>query len=186
MAPVNQSVLEFRLRQFMSSPDGWGHSQGREVFSKLLAEVESKPGRQIIRISLAGVRRTDASFPRESVVELARRYRGHKGICLADVEDEDLLENWDAAAFRREQPIMCWSGSDYRILGPKPSSGNVHMLTIVLAEGCLTASKAAASLGLKLTNASTKLKQLLEQGFLLRKDEIAPSGGVEYLYFRIK
>ena len=43
-----------------------------------------------------------------------------------------------------------------------------------------------SDLDLTITNASTKLKQLLEQGYLMRKQEMATSGGVEYLYFPIR
>ena len=78
----------------MPEQDGWGHEQGRLVFSRLLKAVEANPETEIFLISLEGVRRTDASFPRESVVELARRYREHRGFCLVGVQDEDLLDNW--------------------------------------------------------------------------------------------
>ena len=186
MSSMNEEVLVIRLRQFMSGPDGWGHEQGRDVHAKLLKELEANPGRTVIRVSLKEVQRTDASFPRESVVELARRFRGHKGFCLVDLGDEDLLENWDAAALRREQPLICWRDETYRILGPNPSSGNAAILELVMKKGSLTASAAARALDLKLTNASMKLKQLLDQGFVLRKEETAPSGGVEYTYIRIK
>ncbi|HKV08338.1 MAG TPA: DNA-binding protein, partial [Thermoanaerobaculia bacterium] len=47
------------------------------------------------------------------------------------------------------------------------------------------ASEFAAAAQISLTNASTKLKQLWEQGFLLRRENLAPSGGIEFEYFRI-
>ncbi len=170
----------------MPEADGWGHAQGRLVFTKLLARVDAHPEARVFRISLDGVRRTDASFPRESVVELARRYRGHRGFCLIDVQDQDLLDNWDAAASKRDQPILAWRGDDCRVLGPRPSRGNDDIFCLLLNEAGATASAAAKKLGIKLNNASTKLKQLLEQGFVLRREEIAASGGVEYTYYVIR
>ncbi len=169
----------------MDDQDGWGHEQGRRVHEALLGKLEACPTGQVVRVSLDGVRRTDASFPRESVVELARRYRGQRGFCLVDAADPDIFDNWDAAALKRDQPILCWGGDNWRLLGPEPSRGNKAMFRLVMA-GETTASSAAQKLGLTLTNASTKLKQLLEGGFVLRREEPAPSGGIEYVYFRIR
>lgn len=171
----------------MVNCDGWGHDEGHEVFRKLIKEVEASPGIQIFQISLEGVERTDSSFPRESVVELARRYRGNKGFCLTNVINQDLLDNWDAAAQKREQPLFVWNGDDeYKIIGPEPSQGNIEILKYSLSDENVTASAAANALDIKLTNASTKLKQLSEQGYLLRREELAASGGVEFKYFRVK
>ena len=38
---------------------------------------------------------------------------------------------------------------------------------------------------MSIANASTKFKQLWEQGFLLRQESVADSGGVEFVYQRI-
>jgi len=184
---MNENSTTIRLRDFMQSPDAWGHDEGREVYLKLLRTVENYSYCQVFRISLDGVRRTDASFPRESVIELAKRFRGSKGFCLVDLESKDLLDNWDMAAEKKEQPIFFWDKDGlYRIIGPQPSRGNREIFDYVLSVPYATAVAAAKALGLKLTNASTKLKMLCEQGFLLRRDEASPSGGIEYVYFGIK
>lgn len=184
---MNQNAITIRLRDFMQSSDAWGHDEGREVYLKLLRTVEAHPGYQVFRISLEGVRRTDASFPRECVIELAKRFRGAKGICLADAENKDLLDNWDMAADKKEQPILFWNkDGSYRIIGPQPSRGNKEIFDYVLSVPNATAVAAAKALNLKLTNASTKLKMLCAQGFLLRRDETSPSGGIEYSYFGIR
>jgi len=170
----------------MDGPDGWGHVQGREIYEKLRAIVESHPAELIFRISLDGVRRTDISFPRESVIELARSYRGRRGFCLIDLSDQDLLENWDAAARRHEQPLTVWSnGTISRILGPEPSTGLRDMLQYVRSVPVARTSEAEAKLHLKIPNASNKLKQLWLEGYILRQEQSASSGGVEYEYVRI-
>ncbi len=176
-----------RLREHIHGSDAWGHEEGREVFLSLLSVVDKNPGTQVFRISLDGVRRTDSSFPRESVIEIAKRFRGHKGFCLINIDNQDLLDNWDMAAAKKNQPILVWydSGS-YRVIGPQPSRGNREVFEHVVSSGFMTAVSCAKTVGLKLTNASSKLKQLSEQGFLLRRDETAPSGGIEYVYYAIK
>lgn len=175
------------LRSFMASDDGWGTEEGRVVNGKLLQFVEKHPEAVIFVVSLTGVRRTDASFPRESVMELARRFRNKLGFCLIDIENEDLLDNWDAAAEKKEQPMTYWNpkGSP-RQIGKRASQGNQALLTLVQTRFETRAVDAAENMGLKLTNVSTKLKQLWEQGFILRREEAADSGGIEFVYFPIR
>lgn len=167
-------------------PDGWGQIQGRQVYERLRILVEAYPTEEIFRISLKGVKRTDITFPREAVIELAKHYRGRRGFCLIDISDQDLLDNWDAAAWRREQPVMVWDGPRLnRILGPELSSGLREMFFYVLSMPVARTSEAAASLDLKVPNASNKLKQLWQEGYILRREQSANSGGVEYEYIRI-
>src|ERR1700738_2283485 len=98
MNPMNEGVQVLTLREFMDRPEGWGRNQGREVYQRLLRFVEESPGTIIFKVSMKGVQRLDISFSSETVVELARRYRGAKGFCLIDISDKDLIENVDAAA----------------------------------------------------------------------------------------
>ncbi len=183
---MNETGTTIRLVDLIGGSDAWGHEQGREIHGKLLKIVEARPAVLVFRVSLDGLQRTDASFPRESVVELARRYRGRRGICLVDVEDPDLLDNWDAAAQRLLQPLFVWQlDGKHRLIGPPPAKGNVEMLEHVMSVPTTTASKASKSLHLKVNNASMKLRQLNDAGYILRREESASSGGVEYSYFRI-
>lgn len=179
--------MDIYLRDYMNnSSDGWGHVQGRQTYERLRTVVEAYPAEEIIRISLAGVKRTDITFPRESVVELAKLYRGRRGFCLTGTSDQDLLDNWDAAALRQEQPLMVWNGCQIsRVLGPEPSTGLRDMFSYVLFVPVVRTSEAAASLGLKVPNASNKLKQLWQEGYIFRREQSANSGGVEYEYIRI-
>jgi len=72
---MNENAVVINLISHMTSPEGWGRSQGREVYGKLIDFVEENPGVLIFRISFEGVKRVDFSFASETLVELARRYR---------------------------------------------------------------------------------------------------------------
>ena len=174
------------LSDLMEADEGWGRAMGRDVFQRLLAEVENHPGATVLRISLRGVQRVDISFASETVVEIARRYRGTKGFCLEDVRDDDMLENCDAAAQRKAQPILVWSGEECRVIGVEPTSGNAVAFQYALKRSPTKASAFAAAAGIPIANASIKFKQLWEQGFLLRQENHAPSGGREFSYYRIR
>jgi len=182
---MNQTATLLPLAEFMTAPDGWGRAQGREVYPKLLDFVETVPGALVLQVSFKGVRRIDISFASETVVELAARYKAKKGICLIDVTDTDVLENIDAAAVRKGMPLTVWTGSRPKVLGLSPSQGNEAALNFALSKAKIKAAELASAVGVSVTNASTKLKQLWDQGFLLRREEPAESGGIEYSYYRI-
>lgn len=177
--------MDLRLQDYMQSCRGWGNSEGRQTRDLLHALLEACPAEQMIRISLAGVQ-TDLTFAREAVVELARSERGHRGFCLCDAGDPDLVENWDAAALTRAQPLLLWqAGTAYQILGPQPAVGLRAMLAFVLAVPAARTQEAAAALGLNMPNASNKLKQLWTEGYILRREQSRSPGVLEYEYYRI-
>lgn len=175
-----------RLRDLMTRDDGWGTEEGHEVYFRLIRAVEKNASTLVFRISLAGVRRTDASFPRESVVEVARRYRKKVGFCLVDVESNDLLDNWDAAAVKKEQPMFVWRSQRPQLIGPQPSPGVADVLKLLVKAERIRATEVADKLSLKIANASMKLKQLWEQGYVLRTEDSADSGGIEFTYWLIR
>ena len=183
---MNEMILTLTLCNFMATPEGWGRDQGRKVYQKLIDFVEANPGVMIFRVSLAGTKRVDISFASETIVELARRYRGQKGFCFVDLTDQDMLENWEAAATRKGQPIMVWEEKKGRLIGVEPSRGALSAFKFALErERTRTAEFAASIPAMSIANASTKFKQLWEQGFLLRREDVAESGGVEFTYYRI-
>jgi hypothetical protein len=183
---MNEVTRMVAFRDFMESPDGWGRDQGREVYQRLLRFVEANAGTMIFKVSLKDVRRLDISFASETIVELARRYRGAKGFCLIDLNDEDLIENWEAAATKKGQPILVWRGRTSRLLGGEPSPGNREAYAFALSRPHVRAVEFAnANNGVSVANASMKFKQLWEQGFLLRRESAADTGGVEFIYHRI-
>lgn len=165
---------------------GWGTPQGREVHQAVNKVVEDNPKGTIFNISLEGVRHTDVSFARESIISLAYRYRGIYTFCLSSFYDPDLIENWDLAAKKMEQPFTVWQGSKAIVIGPEPSEGTREILDFVLSQTLVTTSEVAAKFDLKISNASNKLKKLVQEGYILQRKRPASSGGVEFEYFRIE
>ena len=187
MKRMNERSMVIKLRAFMAAPEGWGRVEGRKVYQRLLEFVEVNPAVIVFRVSTEGVRRVDISFASETLVELIRRYRGLKGFCLVDLDDVDMIENWEAAAAKKNQPIVLWVGENGRVIGTEPSQGNRDAMSFALSRPQTRASEfAEATPGMSIANASTKFKQLWEQGFLLRRENVADTGGVEFVYQRIR
>ena len=171
----------------MDSEQGWGRVQGRSVYSSLLNFVEAHPGVLIFEVSLSGVKRVDISFASETIVELANRYRKLKGFCFVDLVDIDMVENWAAAAERKSQPLIIWHEKEGKAIGPSASKGAIGAFDFAMKQEISRASDfVAANPGMTIANASMKFKQLWENGFLLRQERVAGSGGIEFVYFRIK
>ena len=164
----------------------FGNVQGKEAFRKLSDYIVSHPTYSIFEISLAGIIATDASFPRESVISIAKLYRESKGFYLTNVQNQDTLDNWDYAAAAKEQPLIFWDGDTYKILGSTLTASTKGLVDYVLTKGPILASQLAADLGLSVQNASTRLKKVVEEGYILRMEAVAESGGIEYIYQAIK
>jgi len=175
-----------KLLNLTQNPDVWGNAKGKEVGALLQNFIQGHPATDIFRVSFEGIERTDASFSREAVVEIANRFRTKHALAIVDLDDEDLIENLDVAASKKEQPLFMWKNDSWKLLGPSPTKGNTDLLNYIMAVAEVTASKVASALDLKLTNASTKLKQLWEIGYIIRREEMAPTGGIEFVYCRIK
>jgi len=182
---MNEMVEVIVLRNFMNRADGWGRSEGREVYNRLLEFVEGNPGMLVFKVSLGGVRRLDMSFASETLVELARRYRRAKGFCLIDLADKDIAENIDAAAEKKDQPLLIWEGKSARVIGGDPSEGTREAFQFAMGRPECRASEFAIEREISIANASMKFKQLWNEGFLLRRESVADSGGVEFVYRRI-
>lgn len=155
------------------------------MYQRLLGFVESHPGTVVFKISMKEVRRIDMSFASETIVELARRYRRAKGFCLIDLTDRDMIENIDAAGEKKEQPMLVWGEKSADLIGPEPSEGTRQAFEFAMGRPQARAAEFAAEKGVSIANASMKFKQLWEQGFLLRRESTADTGGVEFVYCRI-
>ncbi len=183
---MNQNSTIIKLYDIMKGPEGWGRSKGREIFQKLIETVEANPGTMIFKVSCESIERLDISFASETIVEIARRYRGHKAFCFIGLTDIDLIENWSAAAERKNQPIMVWNDGELQVIGVQPRKGILEAFQFAIKRSEVRAADfASGKQGMSIANASTKFKQLWEQGFLMRRESAAESGGVEFIYFRI-
>lgn len=164
----------------------FGNKEGREVYQKLLDQLDKHPDKKIIGISLDGISRTDASFPRESVVSLAKSRIGEKGFYLLGFMSRDLMDNWDYAAKAKDQTMIVISDESYELIGKTLNPGSKDVLDFVMEYGTVTTSMVSKSFDISAQNASAKLKKLLSVGLVLATKQAAETGGMEFVYTAIK
>jgi len=183
---MNETSNIIKLIELTNSENAFGNDEGREVFQKLAKKLDEFPSSKIFGISLEGIKRTDASFPRESIISLAKSKRGEKGFFLLDISGEDLLDNWHYAAKAKEQPMIVFSNGDYQVIGPSLSAGASELLSFIMQEGRVTSSMIVNKFGGSPQNASGRLKKLHTQGLVMSTKEVAESGGIEFVYTAIR
>ncbi len=174
-----------KLHDFVKD-SAFGIEEGREVHQKLLEQLDNHPSRNIIGISLDGVSRTDASFPRESVVSLAKSRNGEKGFFLQDFVSRDLMDNWDYAAKAKNQTMIVIVADGYELIGKSISQGSKKVLDFVMKNVTVTTSMVSKEFEISAQNASAKLKKLLSVGLVLATKQTAESGGLEFVYTAIQ
>lgn len=183
---MNQKAITLDLIEFTNGEaHPYGNTLGRETFNKFINHLDSLPKAYVVAISIGDVI-ADSSFMREAVISVAKHYRGEKYFYIQDLNDPDVRDNCHYAAEAKKQPIVAWCGQDYTILGPQPSASNLTLLEIVLSKQSVTTAQVAVDLDISVQNASTKLKKLVEEGYIMRREEVAESGGIEYVYAAIR
>src|SRR5262245_21744577 len=128
---MKQNRILIKLLAFCESDHPFGNKQGREVLLKLSDYIDHHTS-DIYEISLDGIVATDASFPRESVISLAKMHNAEKGFYLTGKFSKDLLDNWNYAAIAKEQPLIVKERVGYRVIGPEPKAGAKELLDFVM------------------------------------------------------
>lgn len=182
---MKQNPILIKLSDLTENDHPFGNKQGREVLLKLSDYIDQHAG-DIYEVSLDGIVATDASFPRESVISLAKMHKGEKGFYLTGKFSKDLLDNWNYAAIAKEQPLIVKERSGYRVIGPEPNAGAKELLDFVMKEGEVTTAKVVQEFGGSAQNASAKLKRLFSLGLILGQKVAAESGGLEFSFRAIR
>jgi predicted transcriptional regulator len=174
------------LLDFTNDSHPNGNIQGKSVFKKIDLFIFENQMVDVFGISLKGIEATDASFPRESIIALSKKYRGQKFFYLIDMNNIDLIDNWSYGAIAKEQPLTIWNGSKYQTIGPETSDANKPLLDYILKNRAATTSQVAKYFDITAQNASTRLKKIYSAGYINRTEETAETGGKEFVYKAIK
>jgi hypothetical protein len=160
----------------------FGNIIGRQTFRRLQEFVDTHARTSFFEVSLEGIEATDSSFPRESVISLAKQFRGEKWFYLSNFSSVDLIDNWDYAAKAKLQPLLVVTTNGAQIIGPEIKGSAKELLDFVVSQNNTTTANVAKELKISVQNASTRLKRLTEEGYIIRSEETSLTGGIEYIY----
>lgn len=179
---MNEKTYIITLRDFTEESNPYGTSRGKLTHTKLLDHIDKLSGATIIGISLSNLECADISFLRESLIYTIKRYSKKIIFFVCDIHNEDIFANLDGAALSGDQRVTCWQNNECKFAGPKPTASSKALLDMVVSQRSTTTSKVAEDLHISVQNASTRLKRLSEEGFLMRIEEAAETGGKEFVY----
>ncbi len=173
--------MRLSLKEHCENTNPWGSSQGKKTFEKLHAVISSVDD-GLIEISMRGLESIDPSFFRESVVTLAWNFRGQKCFYVSDASNSDIKDNCSLGCLKHKMPMILVDNGSKSFIGPEISEPTKKLLDYVIANGEVTTPNLARDLKLSVQNASTRLKRLASEGYLVRKNEGSKTGGREYIY----
>ena len=182
---MNQKTKKISLLDFqLDAQEGylWGAAQGKLSFFKLVEAIDAAPSYSEFNISFNGIKATDVSFARESVLKIAKLSRGEKWIVLSDIVSTDLLDNLAYAAEKIKQPVRIIRDAECFFIGPEITHDKEWLIQFVFDHKSVTTSKVCSKLDLTAPNASAKLKKLANDGYFVRRQVAAESGGKEFEY----
>jgi predicted transcriptional regulator len=73
-------------------------------------------------------------------------------------------------------------GGQVTFIGPSLNESTKELVLLVFKHGQITTANVAKALDISVQNASTRLKKLVSDGLVMRSEEIASSGGKEFIY----
>ena len=179
---MNQIAKIMKLIDFTKESSPYGTQKGREVFSLMREFIEKHASSTIFELSFEGIEFDDSSFIRESIILLAQLYKGKKGLYVSYIEDQDIIDNIDYIAQVLKQPIAIKLDQGIQILGPRLTKANLEILELILEQKKVTTALVANAFDISVPNASSKLKKLVDDGYILRFEETAETGGIEFIY----
>lgn len=180
---MKQDCMKIKLLELTENNDHpFGNILGREVFKRLQSFVDLYPNSKSFEISLEGIIATDSSFPRESVIALAKQLCGEKYFFITDANSVDLIDNWHYAAIAKQQSLIVMLAKEVRIIGPEAKNSTKSLLDIVLNQNGASTANVAKALNISVQNASTRLKKLVSEGLIMRTEVSSLTGGIEFIY----
>lgn len=179
---MNENISIIDLRDFTDGSNPYGTARGRKVHAQLIDFIDSKIKSKTIGISLKRIEGADVSFLRECLIYTFKRYAKQIAFFVRDIADEDIIDNLNGAALSGDYIVTCWTSNKCFFVGPKPSESSKALLDAVTQKRSATTVQIAQALDMSVQNASTRLKRLSEDGFLVRAEMTAESGGKEFVY----
>lgn len=177
--------MKISLLDIVGSSTIFGSKKGQEVYAAIIGIIKENPNYTVFEICLDGIEAVDATFARESVVNAAKFFRGQKAFLLTSSETSKLSSSWSYAARVKDQPLLVLLKGSHHWIGDTITTAKQELVDYVYQQQVVRSGDLAVKYDLPVAHASTKLRKLFDEGYLLRKKQTSSTGGVEYTYHPI-
>lgn len=185
MKAQREKSFRIPLAEYLQK-EAWGIEHGQAALAGIEKLLRTRDER-IVNLDLRGIQRMDSSCSREAIANLVRRQRGERCFFLSGTPDKSMRENMEAAFARQEMTLLLRSTDEYELLGHALRPHLLQTLEVVEEFESATARQVADKIkDLALTAANNRLKDLCDEGLVLRVERSAASGGKEFLYLAVK
>lgn len=161
----------------------WGRELGKTVRDKIIDGFKNQLKR-VLLLNFSGVNRIDFSCASEIVSILILRLAGElKGnhILLSGLSPF-VEENIDAALHKAELcSLVLLDNENWKMIG-KYSDTLQQTLSKVIEMGQADTPTLASALNIAVTSCNNRLKTLVTLGIVGREEQVAPTGGKQYIY----
>ncbi|AXH59718.1 hypothetical protein [Pseudomonas amygdali] len=183
--PIEIKHSKVVLAERLGSSLALGAAAGLKVGIELSGLVYSNLGPHVVELSLAGIEAIDCAFFEEAVYKRIGNLTQGAAIYLSGIESPDVARTCELTARALGRYLVIEDDQTYRIAGLDLRPGEAILVEAVYDKGMDNSRDIADAYDLSVANASTRLKDMLQKGLVLRAEVISDTGGYEYRYFPI-
>lgn len=181
-----RSTYRISLKMHTKEADTWGTDLGARVSAEINRTLVGLSEGTLVVFDYVGIRRSDASFQREAVVETIRRHHPRLLFIVEGVEDRDLRSNLVLALERRGNAVLLRGKSGRVDAVGAVTQPQIETLAAVSNLDEITSRELKKRLPeLSASNATNRLNDLASAGLLERVNGSATGGGKQYHFYAI-
>ena len=173
------------LIERIGTPLALGSSEGSKLGIELAQLVYSTRGPLVVELSMAGITAIDCAFFEQAVYKLIHDLTQGAAIYVSDVQSEDVARTCELTARALGRYLIIEGKQGYRIVGQDLRAADAMQVEALYDKGLDNSRDIADVYDMSVANASTRLKDMLKKGLVLRAEVISATGGYEYRYFPI-
>jgi hypothetical protein len=189
MNRLNRQRPTYRISLYSNTneqPDAWGTDFGVSVAAKINRALGGLSEGTLVAFDYGEIKRADASFQREAIVEPMRRHRPRLLFVVEGVADPDIRANLILALQQRGEVVLIRGKA-----GRSEAIGTItrpRLDTLAAVAGADEVTSRWLVDRLKLTgpNATNRLNDLADAGLIERVGGSATGGGRQYKYYPIR
>jgi len=173
------------LLERIGTPLALGADEGLKLGIELSGLVYSSRGPHVVELSLAGITAIDCAFFEQAVYKHIHDLTVGSAIYVSGIESPDVALTCELTARALGRYLIVEEDQGYRIAGRDLRPADAMLVEALYDKGLDNSRDIAETYDMSVANASTRLKDMLQKGLVLRAEVTSATGGYEFRYFPI-